>query len=199
MEMCKILGFCSLTQTFCVCLCVHSRAPQGDKDFTPAAAQVAHTKPVPSVQKLPPSHHINQHIHQPRKWTFSAFFQCTRTTPKPPADSQAIPHTFSSYSHLMSRQSPATSQMVLSVLCQFPVTFDVAQPVYNQFPIWSQPTPDPSQMTFLWFSNQISTRFQSVPSRLPTSFQWCPPVPNLFPNNSNPVYTQFDTNFLTNF
>ncbi|KAI5092019.1 death-associated protein 1 [Silurus meridionalis] len=41
--------------------------PRGDKDFTPAAAQVAHTKPVPSVQKLPPSHHINQHIHQPRK------------------------------------------------------------------------------------------------------------------------------------
>ncbi|MCJ8745871.1 hypothetical protein PDJAM_G00135380 [Pangasius djambal] len=40
---------------------------KGDKDFTPAAAQVAHTKPVPSVQKLPPSHHINQHIHQPRK------------------------------------------------------------------------------------------------------------------------------------
>ncbi|KAK3515700.1 hypothetical protein QTP70_029943 [Hemibagrus guttatus] len=40
---------------------------KGDKDFTPAAAQVAHTKPQPSVQKLPSSHHINQHIHQPRK------------------------------------------------------------------------------------------------------------------------------------
>ncbi|GAA6081171.1 death-associated protein 1 [Tachysurus ichikawai] len=40
---------------------------KGDKDFTPAAAQVAHTKPQPSVQKLPQSHHINQHIHQPRK------------------------------------------------------------------------------------------------------------------------------------
>ncbi|XP_028813088.1 death-associated protein 1 homolog [Denticeps clupeoides] len=40
---------------------------KGDKDFTPAAAQVAHTKPVPAVQKLPPVHHINQHIHQPRK------------------------------------------------------------------------------------------------------------------------------------
>uniref|UniRef100_A0A671RV18 Death-associated protein n=1 Tax=Sinocyclocheilus anshuiensis TaxID=1608454 RepID=A0A671RV18_9TELE len=40
---------------------------KGDKDFTPAAAQVAHQKPVPAVQKLPPSHHINQHIHQPRK------------------------------------------------------------------------------------------------------------------------------------
>ncbi|KAI4900651.1 hypothetical protein NFI96_026839 [Prochilodus magdalenae] len=40
---------------------------KGDKDFTPAAAQVAHTKPVPAVQKLPPAHHINQHIHQPRK------------------------------------------------------------------------------------------------------------------------------------
>uniref|UniRef100_A0A9J8BZM3 Death-associated protein n=1 Tax=Cyprinus carpio carpio TaxID=630221 RepID=A0A9J8BZM3_CYPCA len=40
---------------------------KGDKDFTPAAAQVAHQKPVPAVQKLPPAHHINQHIHQPRK------------------------------------------------------------------------------------------------------------------------------------
>ncbi|XP_051737736.1 death-associated protein 1 [Ctenopharyngodon idella] len=40
---------------------------KGDKDFTPAAAQVAHQKPVPSVQKLPSAHHINQHIHQPRK------------------------------------------------------------------------------------------------------------------------------------
>ncbi|XP_056104924.1 death-associated protein 1 [Rhinichthys klamathensis goyatoka] len=40
---------------------------KGDKDFTPAAAQVAHQKPVPSVQKLPGAHHINQHIHQPRK------------------------------------------------------------------------------------------------------------------------------------
>ncbi|XP_065114315.1 death-associated protein 1 homolog [Paramisgurnus dabryanus] len=40
---------------------------KGDKDFTPAAAQVAHQKPVPAVQKLPSAHHINQHIHQPRK------------------------------------------------------------------------------------------------------------------------------------
>ncbi|XP_057178466.1 death-associated protein 1 [Triplophysa rosa] len=40
---------------------------KGDKDFTPAAAQVAHQKPVPAVQKLPTAHHINQHIHQPRK------------------------------------------------------------------------------------------------------------------------------------
>ncbi|XP_030625516.1 death-associated protein 1 homolog [Chanos chanos] len=40
---------------------------KGDKDFTPAAAQVAHQKPIPSVQKLPPAQHINQHIHQPRK------------------------------------------------------------------------------------------------------------------------------------
>ncbi|TRY58814.1 hypothetical protein DNTS_022327 [Danionella cerebrum] len=40
---------------------------KGDKDFTPAAAQVAHQKPVPSVQKLPAPQHINQHIHQPRK------------------------------------------------------------------------------------------------------------------------------------
>ncbi|XP_063062789.1 death-associated protein 1 homolog [Engraulis encrasicolus] len=39
---------------------------KGDKDFTPAAAQVAHQKPVPAVQKMPPAQH-NQHIHQPRK------------------------------------------------------------------------------------------------------------------------------------
>ncbi|XP_032359655.1 death-associated protein 1 homolog [Etheostoma spectabile] len=40
---------------------------KGDKDFTPAAAQVAHQKPQPCVSKLPASQHINQHIHQPRK------------------------------------------------------------------------------------------------------------------------------------
>ncbi|XP_077480701.1 death-associated protein 1 homolog [Stigmatopora argus] len=40
---------------------------KGDKDFTPAAAQVAHQKPQPGIPKLPPSQHINQHIHQPRK------------------------------------------------------------------------------------------------------------------------------------
>ncbi|XP_012671620.1 death-associated protein 1 [Clupea harengus] len=40
---------------------------KGDKDFTPAAAQVAHQKPTPAVQKMPSSHHINQPIHQPRK------------------------------------------------------------------------------------------------------------------------------------
>ncbi|NP_571647.1 death-associated protein 1 homolog [Danio rerio] len=40
---------------------------KGDKDFTPAAAQVAHQKPVPSAQKLPAGQHLNQHIHQPRK------------------------------------------------------------------------------------------------------------------------------------
>ncbi|XP_026147833.1 death-associated protein 1 homolog [Mastacembelus armatus] len=40
---------------------------KGDKDFTPAAAQVAHQKPQPCVPKLPPAHHINQNIHQPRK------------------------------------------------------------------------------------------------------------------------------------
>uniref|UniRef100_A0A8C6P356 Death-associated protein n=1 Tax=Nothobranchius furzeri TaxID=105023 RepID=A0A8C6P356_NOTFU len=39
----------------------------GDKDFTPAAAQVAHQKPQPGVPKLPPAQHFNQHIHQPRK------------------------------------------------------------------------------------------------------------------------------------
>nr|XP_040023115.1 death-associated protein 1 [Gasterosteus aculeatus aculeatus] len=40
---------------------------KGDKDFTPAAAQVAHQKPQPCVSKLPAAQHINQHIHQPRK------------------------------------------------------------------------------------------------------------------------------------
>ncbi|XP_033964510.1 death-associated protein 1 homolog [Pseudochaenichthys georgianus] len=40
---------------------------KGDKDFTPAAAQVAHQKPQPCVSKLPASQHINQPIHQPRK------------------------------------------------------------------------------------------------------------------------------------
>ncbi|XP_058497602.1 death-associated protein 1 homolog [Solea solea] len=40
---------------------------KGDRDFTPAAAQVAHQKPQPGVPKLPSAQHINQHIHQPRK------------------------------------------------------------------------------------------------------------------------------------
>uniref|UniRef100_A0A8C6WN14 Death-associated protein n=1 Tax=Neogobius melanostomus TaxID=47308 RepID=A0A8C6WN14_9GOBI len=40
---------------------------KGDKDFTPAAAQVAHQKPQPGVPKLPATQQINQHIHQPRK------------------------------------------------------------------------------------------------------------------------------------
>ncbi|CAI5780223.1 death-associated protein 1 [Podarcis muralis] len=40
---------------------------RGDKDFPPAAAQVAHQKPHPSVEKHPPAQHVNQHIHQPRK------------------------------------------------------------------------------------------------------------------------------------
>ncbi|KFQ54028.1 DAP1 protein, partial [Probosciger aterrimus] len=40
---------------------------RGDKDFPPAAAQVAHQKPHPSVEKLPPPQHVKQHIHQPRK------------------------------------------------------------------------------------------------------------------------------------
>lgn len=40
---------------------------RGDKDFPPAAAQVAHQKPHPSVEKLPVAHHVNQCIHQPRK------------------------------------------------------------------------------------------------------------------------------------
>ncbi|KAM6976561.1 death-associated protein 1 homolog [Aplochiton taeniatus] len=48
-------------------LIVSGAVTKGDKDFTPAAAQVAHQKPQPSVAKLPNSQHINQHIHQPRK------------------------------------------------------------------------------------------------------------------------------------
>nr|XP_021143905.1 death-associated protein 1 [Columba livia] len=40
---------------------------RGDKDFPPAAAQVAHQKPHPSVEKLPHPQHVKQHIHQPRK------------------------------------------------------------------------------------------------------------------------------------
>ncbi|KAJ8010838.1 hypothetical protein DPEC_G00079280 [Dallia pectoralis] len=39
---------------------------KGDKDFTPAAAQVAHQKPQPSVTKMPQNQHLTQHIHQPR-------------------------------------------------------------------------------------------------------------------------------------
>ncbi|KAJ8277714.1 hypothetical protein GJAV_G00078940 [Gymnothorax javanicus] len=40
---------------------------KGDKDFTPAAAQVAHQKPQPSVEKLHQGSQCNHHIHQPRK------------------------------------------------------------------------------------------------------------------------------------
>ncbi|XP_039610325.1 death-associated protein 1 [Polypterus senegalus] len=40
---------------------------KGNKDFPPAAAQVAHQKPQPSAEKLPPCHHVHQQIHQPRK------------------------------------------------------------------------------------------------------------------------------------
>lgn len=40
---------------------------KGDEDFTPAASQVAHQKPQPCIPKLPPTQHINRHIHQPRK------------------------------------------------------------------------------------------------------------------------------------
>lgn len=46
---------------------VSGAVTKGDKDFTPAAAQVAHQKPQASVSKLPTSHHLTQHIHQPRK------------------------------------------------------------------------------------------------------------------------------------
>lgn len=52
----------SLLLADCVVFCV-----QGDKDFTPAAAQVAHQKPQPGVPKLAPVQHIKQQIHQPRK------------------------------------------------------------------------------------------------------------------------------------
>ncbi|KAL2085381.1 hypothetical protein ACEWY4_018701 [Coilia grayii] len=68
----------SLSLCFCLPLSLFCSPPKptvvisgvvvkGDKDFTPAAAQVAHQKPVPAVQKLPPAQHLNQHIHQPRK------------------------------------------------------------------------------------------------------------------------------------
>lgn len=40
---------------------------KGDKDFTPAAAQVAHQKPQPCVPKHAPTMQVNQHINQPRK------------------------------------------------------------------------------------------------------------------------------------
>lgn len=40
---------------------------QGDKDFTPTAAQVAHQKPLPGVPKHAPIQHIKPQIHQPRK------------------------------------------------------------------------------------------------------------------------------------
>lgn len=36
----------------------------GDKDFPPAATQVAHQKPQPCLEKLPIHHHINQLIQQ---------------------------------------------------------------------------------------------------------------------------------------
>ncbi|OCT76178.1 death-associated protein 1 [Xenopus laevis] len=48
-------------------LIISGAVARGDKDFPPAAAQVAHQKPHPSVEKLPSAHHMNHHIHQPRK------------------------------------------------------------------------------------------------------------------------------------
>ncbi|KAJ1203296.1 hypothetical protein NDU88_007084 [Pleurodeles waltl] len=48
-------------------LFISGAVARGDKDFPPAAAQVAHQKPHPSVEKLPSAHQVNQHIHQPRK------------------------------------------------------------------------------------------------------------------------------------
>ncbi|KAG8442617.1 hypothetical protein GDO86_011413 [Hymenochirus boettgeri] len=48
-------------------LIISGAVARGDKDFPPAAAQVAHQKPHPSVEKLPSAQHMNQHIHQPRK------------------------------------------------------------------------------------------------------------------------------------
>ncbi|XP_069586521.1 death-associated protein 1 [Ranitomeya imitator] len=48
-------------------LVISGAIARGDKDFPPAAAQVAHQKPHPSVEKLPSVQHVNQHIHQPRK------------------------------------------------------------------------------------------------------------------------------------
>ncbi|XP_078385312.1 death-associated protein 1-like [Cetorhinus maximus] len=40
---------------------------RGDKDFPPAATQVAHHKPQPCVEKLAAPHQTNSFIHQPRK------------------------------------------------------------------------------------------------------------------------------------
>ncbi|XP_069816481.1 death-associated protein 1 [Dendropsophus ebraccatus] len=48
-------------------LVISGAIARGDKDFPPAAAQVAHQKPHASVEKLPPAQHVNQHINQPRK------------------------------------------------------------------------------------------------------------------------------------
>ncbi|OPJ76486.1 death-associated protein 1 [Patagioenas fasciata monilis] len=59
---------------------------RGDKDFPPAAAQVAHQKPHPSVEKLPHPQHVKQHIHQPRK-TLGVFSSLRCYTPVPvPSD-----------------------------------------------------------------------------------------------------------------
>ncbi|XP_075683006.1 death-associated protein 1 [Rhinoderma darwinii] len=48
-------------------LVISGAITRGDKDFPPAAAQVAHQKPHPAVEKLPSAQHVNQHINQPRK------------------------------------------------------------------------------------------------------------------------------------
>ncbi|XP_075068811.1 death-associated protein 1 [Mixophyes fleayi] len=48
-------------------LIISGAVTRGDKDFPPAAAQVAHQKPHPAVEKLPTTQHVKQHIHQPRK------------------------------------------------------------------------------------------------------------------------------------
>lgn len=53
------------TQLFVIDESVLSVSQQGDKDFPPAAAQVAHQKPHASIDKHPCPR--TQHIQQPRK------------------------------------------------------------------------------------------------------------------------------------
>lgn len=91
---------------------------KGDKDFTPAAAQVAHQKPVPAVQKLPAAHHINQHINQPRKWALY-----NSRPPRPPCTGPGPHHP----KHLLRlpgiscrqafRTPPSTFRLCLQVSC----------------------------------------------------------------------------------
>uniref|UniRef100_A0A452IQZ8 Uncharacterized protein n=1 Tax=Gopherus agassizii TaxID=38772 RepID=A0A452IQZ8_9SAUR len=59
----SLFSFSSPKQT----LIISGAIMRGDRDFPPAAAQVAHQKPQPCLEKFAPQHRINQHIPQPRK------------------------------------------------------------------------------------------------------------------------------------